>query len=121
MDGTILFLAKRRCVAAVRILSSAWSVRRAYDRVDYCGRNTIERMICRLNDFRRIASRQDKRTDTDLAAVIIAAASIWSPNRERIQKELLDVHIVNAVCSRRERRWIRSGFPCKVPINLRPS
>jgi transposase len=39
----------------------------------YKGRNAIERMFCRLKDFRRIATRYDKRADTFLAALQIAA------------------------------------------------
>lgn len=39
----------------------------------YKGRNAIERMFCRMKDFRRIATRYDKRADTFLAALHIAA------------------------------------------------
>ena len=49
----------------------------AYDRVAYRRRNLIERMFCRLKDFRRIATRYDKRADTFLAAVFIAATLVW--------------------------------------------
>jgi transposase len=49
----------------------------AYDRVAYKSRNLVERMFCRLKDFRRIATRYDKRADTFLAAVFIAATLIW--------------------------------------------
>jgi transposase len=35
----------------------------AYDRHAYRGRNLIERMFCRIKDFRRIATRSDKRAD----------------------------------------------------------
>jgi len=48
-----------------------------YDRVAYRSRNLIERMFCRLKDFRRIATRYDKRGDTFLSGVLIAAALIW--------------------------------------------
>ena len=34
-----------------------------YDKIAYRGRNVIERMFCRLKDFRRIATRYDKRAD----------------------------------------------------------
>ena len=43
----------------------------------YRTRNTIERMFCRLKDFRRVATRYDKRADTFLSGVMIAAALIW--------------------------------------------
>ena len=41
-----------------------------YDKRAYKGRNVIERMFCRLKDFRRLATRYDKRADTptELAA-----------------------------------------------------
>lgn len=48
-----------------------------YNRVAYRSRNLTERMFCRLKDFRRIATRYDKRADTFLFAVFIAAALIW--------------------------------------------
>lgn len=48
-----------------------------YDRVAYRGRNVIERMFCRLKDFRRIATRYDKRADVFMAAIFIAATLIW--------------------------------------------
>jgi transposase len=34
-------------------------------------------MFCRLKDFRRIATRYDKRADTFLSAVCLAAALTW--------------------------------------------
>ncbi len=43
----------------------------------YRGRNLIERMFCRLKDFRRIATRYDKRADNFLSAVLLAAILIW--------------------------------------------
>jgi putative transposase len=49
----------------------------AYDPIAYRRRNLIERMFCRLKDFRRIATRYDKRADTFLSAVLIAAALVW--------------------------------------------
>jgi transposase len=48
-----------------------------WDRTLYRARNVIERMFCRLKDFRRIATRYDKRADTYLSAVMIAATVIW--------------------------------------------
>ena len=44
----------------------------------YRDRNAIERMFCRLKDFRRIATRYDRRAANFLAAVCIAATiSYW--------------------------------------------
>lgn len=48
-----------------------------YDPVAYRARNTIERMFCRLKDFRRIATRYDKRADNFLSAVLLASAVTW--------------------------------------------
>jgi len=48
-----------------------------YDRIAYRGRNVIERMFCRLKDFRRIATRYDKRADIYMAAIFIAATLTW--------------------------------------------
>jgi transposase len=39
----------------------------------YRSRNAIERMFCRLKDFRRIATRYDRNAVNFLAAVCIAA------------------------------------------------
>jgi transposase len=44
----------------------------------YRDRNAIERMFCRLKDFRRIATRYDKNATNFLAAVCLAATvSYW--------------------------------------------
>lgn len=48
-----------------------------YDKTAYKGRNVIERMFCRLKDFRRIATRYDKRADIFLSAILLAAALTW--------------------------------------------
>ncbi len=44
----------------------------------YQNRNAIERMFCRLKDFRRVTTRYDRNATNFLAAVCIAAAvSYW--------------------------------------------
>ena len=44
----------------------------------YRDRNAIERMFCRLKDFRRIATRYDRLATNFLAAICIAAiVSYW--------------------------------------------
>ena len=48
-----------------------------YDRAAYKARNLIERMFCRLKDFRRIATRYDKRGDIYLSSILLAAAITW--------------------------------------------
>ncbi|HKU63675.1 MAG TPA: transposase, partial [Rhizomicrobium sp.] len=40
----------------------------------------IERMFCRLKDFRRIATRYDKLARNFLSAVLLAAAITWWAN-----------------------------------------
>jgi len=55
-----------------------------YDKTAYKGRNVIERMFCRLKDFRRIATRYDKRAtrydkraDIFLSTILLAATLTW--------------------------------------------
>lgn len=48
-----------------------------YDKRAYRGRNVIERMFCRLKDFRRIATRYDKRADIFLSAILLVATLVW--------------------------------------------
>jgi transposase len=48
-----------------------------YDKALYRERNVIERMFCRLKDWRRIATRFDRNAKTFLAALALAAAVIW--------------------------------------------
>jgi transposase len=48
-----------------------------YNKSAYKGRNVIERMFCRLKDFRRIATRYDKRADIYLSTILLAAALTW--------------------------------------------
>lgn len=49
-----------------------------YDVTAYRARNLVERMWCRLKDWRRIATRYDKLAQNYLAGALIAAAvSYW--------------------------------------------
>jgi transposase len=48
-----------------------------YDKAVYKQRNVIERMFCRLKDWRRIATRFDRNVKNFMAAVALAAAVIW--------------------------------------------
>ena len=43
----------------------------------YKDRNLIERMFCRLKDFRRIATRYDKLARNFASAIALAALVIW--------------------------------------------
>lgn len=49
----------------------------AHDHITYRERNLIERMLGRLKEFRRIATRYDKRARNFLAGVILAATLTW--------------------------------------------
>jgi putative transposase len=48
-----------------------------FDAETYKLRNIIERALCRLKDWRRIATRYDKLASNFAAAVAIAAIIIW--------------------------------------------
>jgi transposase len=49
-----------------------------YDRDAYRARNLVERLWCRLKDWRRVATRYDKLANNYLAGVFIAATiSFW--------------------------------------------
>jgi transposase len=69
-------LAKRRIKAVIPPNPTRKHPHR-YDKNAYKGRNVIERMFCRLKDFRRIATRYDKRADNFLSAILLAAAITW--------------------------------------------
>jgi transposase len=49
----------------------------AYDAEAYKSRNLIERMFCRLKDWRRVATRYDKLARNFLAGAFIAATLTW--------------------------------------------
>ncbi len=48
-----------------------------YDKAIYRQRNVIERMFCRLKDWRRIATRFDRNVKNFMSAIALAAAVIW--------------------------------------------
>jgi transposase len=48
----------------------------AYDKTIYRERNVIERMFCRLKDWRRIATRFERNITHFMAAIVLAAAVI---------------------------------------------
>ena len=54
--------------------------RHPFDPRAYRNRNVIERMFCRLKDWRRIATRYDKLATNFQAVVHIAAIVIWWAN-----------------------------------------
>ena len=48
-----------------------------YDAAIYRQRNVIERMFCRIKDWRRIATRFDRNIKTFMGTIALAAAVIW--------------------------------------------
>jgi transposase len=48
-----------------------------FDQGRYRARNLVERMFCRLKDWRRVATRYDKLATTFISAVFLAAALTW--------------------------------------------
>lgn len=48
-----------------------------FDRVVYRQRNRVERLINRLKQFRRLATRYDKRAENYRAQWLIAATILW--------------------------------------------
>jgi putative transposase len=48
-----------------------------FDEIAYQRRNLIERVFCRLKDWRRIATRYDKLATNVASAVAIAAIVVW--------------------------------------------
>jgi transposase len=54
-------------------LFHAYSQKNCFSPYLYRDRNAIERMFCRLKDFRRVATRYDRLAVNYLAAVLIAA------------------------------------------------
>jgi transposase len=68
------------CTAGSALLKQmpAASCKNCFSPVLYRDRNAIERMFCRLKDFRRVATRYDRNAVNFLAAVCIAATvSYW--------------------------------------------
>ncbi|HEY6335095.1 MAG TPA: transposase, partial [Alphaproteobacteria bacterium] len=49
----------------------------SFNKKSYKRRHRIENAICRLKDFRRIATRYDKLARNFLAAVCLDAAIVW--------------------------------------------
>ena len=48
-----------------------------FDETAYRARNAVERMFCRLKDWRRIATRYDKLAINYASAVALAAVVMW--------------------------------------------
>jgi transposase len=76
-DAVRALLAERGIEAVIP--SSARRTRACpFDRVAYRRRNLIERMFCRMKDWRRIATRYDRLGDNYVAAVaLVATVCFW--------------------------------------------
>jgi transposase len=70
-------LLRRRGIAAVIPTRSGQRRQPSFDRAAYRGRNRVERSVGRLKQFRRVATRYDKRAVNYLAWVTLAAAVVW--------------------------------------------
>ena len=70
-------LLRRRGISAVIPTKSDQLRQPRFDRAAYRGRNRVERSVGRLKQFRRVATRYDKRACNYLAWVSLTAAIIW--------------------------------------------
>ena len=52
-------------------------VQRSYDKHLYRERNAVERVFCKLKQFRRVATRYDKLLANFMGYVKVAAIAIW--------------------------------------------
>jgi len=68
---------KERRIGAVIPTKSDEAPDPAFDRDAYRERNVIERLINRLKQWRRIATRYEKRAANGLAMVTLAAIVLW--------------------------------------------
>ena len=68
---------KERGIGAVIPTKSDEAPGPAFDRHAYRERNVVERTINRLKQWRRVATRYEKRAANYLAMVTIAATSLW--------------------------------------------
>jgi transposase len=67
----------RRGIRAVIPRRSNERPQRAFDRERYRERNRVERLINRLKQFRRVATRYEKLADQYLGMVTLAAILLW--------------------------------------------
>ena len=76
-DGIVSFVQEQGAVAVIPPKSNR-KVKREYDRRIYKERNLIERAFNRLKNWRRIATRYDRRSIYFMASLHLAAAITWS-------------------------------------------
>ena len=70
---------RRRGIGAVIPTRSDQRRRPRFDRAAYRTRERVERLINRLKQFRRVATRYEKRGHCYLAFVTLAAIVLWLP------------------------------------------
>ena len=70
-------LLRRRGIRSVIPTKSDQPRQPSFDRAAYRGRNQVERSVGRLKQFRRVATRYDKRAVNYLAWVTLATTLIW--------------------------------------------
>jgi transposase len=68
---------RRRRIGAVIPTTQQQKRRKGFDREAYRARNRVERLINRLKQFRRIATRYEKRAANYLAMLHIGAIMLW--------------------------------------------
>ena len=74
--GCVAFLSNTARFRSSRTIQPA-KRRHPFDKTAYRQRNLIERMFCRVKNWRRIATRYDKLVANFAAAVMLAAVIIW--------------------------------------------
>lgn len=77
-DAIIEYIASKMAVAVIPPKKNR-IIQREYDKNLYRNRNQIERLFNRLKQFRRIATRYDKRVSSFMAMVQLAASVIRIP------------------------------------------
>ena len=75
--NAIRALVERRGAQAVIPSTASRKASIPYDREAYRARNLVERLWCRLKDWRRIATRYDKLARNFLSGALIAAMVIY--------------------------------------------
>jgi len=76
-SNAIRALVERRGATAVIPSTASRRAPIPYDRDAYRARNLVERLWCRLKDWRRIATRYDKLARNFLSGALIAAMVIY--------------------------------------------
>jgi len=76
-DGIVSFVQEQGAIAVIPPKSNR-KIQRHYDRELYKQRNLIERAFNKLKNWRRIATRFDRRSIYFMAALHLASAITWS-------------------------------------------